>query len=210
MAGATCYGALIEVGRLAAGDYVVITAASGSVGLAALQVANRTGAIAIATTRQPEKRERLLRAGAAHVIVTTQEPLAPRIRELTQGRGARLVFDPMAGPSTEELAASVAPGGKLILYGFLGHSTRPGSFAEQRVAFPMSNWSIDMRWYALGIELALDRSLLQRVQHYVLSGMRSGALAATIDRTFDFKEIVAAHRYLESNVQVGKVVVTLG
>lgn len=207
MAAATAYGGLIEIGRLRAGDHVVITAASGSVGLTAIQVARRAGALPIATTRNPAKRAALLRAGAEHVIVTAEEPLLERVRHYTNGRGAELVFDALAGDATAELAAATARGGKLILYGFLQQSTEPGSFGSTALAFPMSNWSIDMRWYAAGIELAADADLLQRTQQYVLSGLRSGSLTAVIDRTFELAEIVAAHRYLESNAQVGKVIV---
>lgn len=207
MAAATAYGGLIEIGKLRAGDNVLITAASGSVGLAAIQVAQRAGATAIVTTRKAAKREHLLRAGATHVIVTGEEPLLERVREYTDGRGAELVFDATAGASTTELASATARDGKLILYGFLHQSTEPGSFGSTHVTLPMTNWSIDMRWFAAGLELAHDDALLRRTQHYVLSGLRTGSLTSRIDRHFDLDEIVAAHRYLESNAQVGKVIV---
>jgi NADPH:quinone reductase len=73
----TAYGALIDVARLVAGDAVIITAASSSVGLAAIQIANAAGAISIAATRTSAKREALLGHGAQHVI-TTEDQAWPR------------------------------------------------------------------------------------------------------------------------------------
>ncbi|MDW6058862.1 zinc-binding dehydrogenase [Streptomyces sp. FXJ1.4098] len=113
----TAYGALVDVGGMRAGDTVVLTAASSSVGLAAIQVAQRVGAVPIATTRTRAKRDALLKAGAAEVIVTDEENIADRVHDLTGGRGAEFVFDAVAGPGVVDLARAVAPGGTLFLYG---------------------------------------------------------------------------------------------
>jgi NADPH:quinone reductase-like Zn-dependent oxidoreductase len=73
----TAYGALLEIARLAAGDFVLITAASSSVGLAAIQIARTVGAMPLCATRTSARRAALLNAGAAHVIVTDeQDPCA--------------------------------------------------------------------------------------------------------------------------------------
>ncbi|WP_323809090.1 zinc-dependent alcohol dehydrogenase family protein [Kitasatospora acidiphila] len=82
----TAYGALVERGGLRPGDHVVITAASSSVGVAAIQIANHFGAIPIAVTRTAGKRDQLLKLGAAQVIVSDEEPVVERVRELTGGR----------------------------------------------------------------------------------------------------------------------------
>ncbi|MET0391034.1 MAG: zinc-dependent alcohol dehydrogenase family protein [Polyangiales bacterium] len=209
MAGITAYGGLIEIGKLRAGDTVLLTAATGSIGLAALQVAQRVGAHAIATTRNPQKRAALLQAGASAVIVTGEGDLVSQVRDLTGGRGADLVFDALAGSGVSELAAATASGGRLLLYGFLHQPQVAGAFGSAITPFPLTNWSIDMRWYAAGQDVAADPARMRRAQAFVLSGLRTGTLTAVIDRTFDFDDIVAAHRYLESNTQVGKVVVSV-
>ncbi|WP_455568556.1 zinc-dependent alcohol dehydrogenase family protein [Streptomyces netropsis] len=105
----TAYGALVEVGGMRAGDAVVLTAASSSVGLAAIQIANRVGAIPVATTRTPAKRDALLRAGAVEVISTDEEDVVDRVRELTGGRGAEFVFDAVAGPGVVARRPSSSP-----------------------------------------------------------------------------------------------------
>lgn len=76
----TAYGALIDIAQIKIGDYVVITAASSSVGIAAIQLCNMVGATPIATTRKSDKRKALLDAGAAHVIVTEEENLASSLK----------------------------------------------------------------------------------------------------------------------------------
>ena len=93
----TAYGALVPFGKVAAGDFVIITAASSSVGLAAIQIVKAQGGISIATTRTSAKKDRLRALGADHVIVTGEEDLLARVQSITSGKGARVVFDPVGG-----------------------------------------------------------------------------------------------------------------
>src|SRR5471030_2603287 len=95
----TVYGAFIEAAKLQAGDVVLIPAASSSVGLAAIQLANMVGAVPVALTRTAAKRQSLLDAGAASVIVTDEQDLVVEVMRITNGLGARVVFDPVGGPS---------------------------------------------------------------------------------------------------------------
>src|SRR5882757_848107 len=94
----TAWGGLVNLGKIAKGDFVVISAASSSVGVAAIQIAKEEGAIAIATTRTSKKREELHELGADHVIATTEEDLVSRVDKITGGKGARVLFDSIAGP----------------------------------------------------------------------------------------------------------------
>ncbi len=109
----TAYGALIDIARLGKGDYVVVTAASSSVGLAAIQIANLAGAIPVAVTRSSAKRQALLAYGAAHVVAAGEEDLAARLREIAGPQGVRVVLDPIGGPIFEALAAAMSRGGIL-------------------------------------------------------------------------------------------------
>jgi Zn-dependent alcohol dehydrogenase len=85
----TAYGALVKFGDVHAGDFVVITAASSSVGLAAIQIVKAQGATVIASTRTSTKREQLLSLGADHVIASEEENLVDRVKQLTSDKGAR-------------------------------------------------------------------------------------------------------------------------
>ncbi|MGI5287831.1 zinc-dependent alcohol dehydrogenase family protein [Nonomuraea polychroma] len=199
----TAYGALVEVGGMRAGDTVVLTAASSSVGLAAIQVANRVGAVPIATTRTRPKAERLRKAGAAEVIVTgEEEDVVARVLDLTAGRGAEFVFDAIAGPGVVDLAKVVAPGGTLFEYGALSGEVTPYP------GFELGMPALNMRTYTVH-ETTRDPERLRRAAAFVSSGLRSGAFEPAVDRVFGLDEIVAAHRYLEAGDQVGKIVVTV-
>jgi len=198
----TAYGALIEVAKLGKGDFVVVTAASSSVGLAAIQIARIVGATAIATTRTGAKRAALRDFGAAHVIASDEEDLAARLKEITGGAGVRVVFDPVGGPAFEKLTQAMAPGGILLQYGAL--SAQPTPFP----LFPVLSKSLTLRGYIYK-EVVRDREQLERAKHFILAGLASGALKPVIAKIFTFDQIVEAHRYLESNQQFGKIVVTV-
>lgn len=196
----TAYGALIEIGQLSAADTVIIPAASSSVGLAAIQIANRVGATAIAATRTQAKVAQIEQAGAPHVVATESQDLAAEVMRITGDAGARVVFDPVAGPGVETLVDAMAPGGLLFVYGALSGEATP---------FPLIkglNKALTMRGYTL-FEVLGDAGRFARGKAYVTEGLESGAFRPIVDRTFAFDEMVEAHRHMESNRQFGKIVV---
>ncbi|MEP9379272.1 zinc-dependent alcohol dehydrogenase family protein [Aquabacter sp. CN5-332] len=198
----TAYGALIDIAKLTRGDFVVVTAASSSVGLAAIQIANHVGATPIAVTRTTAKRKALIEAGAAHVVVLEAEDLSARLTEIAGPDGARVVFDPVAGSLFEPLTGSMSRGGVLIEYGGLSPEPTP---------FPLGNVlgkSLTLRGYLMH-EISGDPARLDAAKTFILDGLATGALRPVIARTFRFEEMVEAHRFLESNAQFGKIVVTL-
>ena len=196
----TAYGALVDIARLAKGDHVVITAASSSVGLAAIQMARWVGAVPIAVTRTGAKRDALLAHGAAHVVAMAEEDLAVRLHDITDGQGVRVVLDPIGGPIFEPLTASMSRGGILIEYG--GLSPDPTPFP----LFAVLARSLTLRGYLVH-ELLNDPARLEAARRFIVDGLAAGALRPVIARTFDFDQIVEAHRYLESGDQFGKIVV---
>lgn len=198
----TAYGALIDFGGLRRGQAVAITAASSSVGLAAIQIANSIGATPIAVTRGRGKVAALQQAGAAHVIVSGEEDVTSALLEATRGRGADLVFDPVAGSGVEALAQGMARHGTLFLYGLLSGEPTPFPL------IPALAGGLSVRGYTL-FEITGDDTRFERGKAWITRGLESGDLRPTVDRTFAFNEMVAAHRYLESNQQFGKIVVTV-
>ncbi len=198
----TAFGALIELGQLQSEDVVLITAASSSVGLAAIQITKAVGALAIATTRGADKKPFLLEAGADHVIVTDQEDLGERVKEFTSGKGARLIFDPIAGPLLEKLAEAAASGGIIFEYGALAPVATPFPL------FPALAKGLAVRGYTL-FEITKDRVKLTHGKQYIYDRIQSGTLRPILDRTFSLDAIADAHRYMESNQQKGKIVVTV-
>jgi len=98
----TAWGALIDIAKLQAGDSVLIPAASSSVGLAAIQIANSVGATPIALTRTSQKAEALREVGAAHVIATQEQDLVAAVKAL--GKPPRVAFDPVGGRRSKSSA----------------------------------------------------------------------------------------------------------
>lgn len=204
MAALTAYGGLVEAGGLRWGERVLITAPSSSVGLAAIQVANCLGATPIALTGSPAKRAALLAAGASEVLVAgdTETPAAA-IARLTDDEGVHLVFDPIAGPGVEALAATLAPQGRLVLYGNL-------SGAGEATPFPFRlavGRGLALRGY-LVFETLADPDRRAAAEAFIRQALGDGSLQPRIARRFALADIAEAHRYLESNQQIGKVVVT--
>jgi NADPH:quinone reductase-like Zn-dependent oxidoreductase len=198
----TAYGALIDIAGLKAGDTVVIPAASSSVGLAAIQIANKVGATPVALTRGQSKRQALVDAGAAHVIATDEQDLVKEILEITKGKGARIVFDPVGGPTVAKLTKAMAGFGILFIYGALSAEPSPLPL------FDMIIKDLTIRGYKL-MEITTDPARLERGKRFINEGLSEGSLKPIIAKTFPLEEIVEAHRYLESNQQIGKIVVTV-
>ena len=202
MAYLTSYGALVDIAGLGREDFVVVTAASSSVGTAAIQIANMIGATPIAVTRTARKRDALLDLGAAHVVVLEEENLEARLLETAGSQGVRVVFDPIGGPIFEPLTASMSKGGVLIEYG--GLSTQPTPFPIRHIL----SKSLTLRGYLVH-EVLADAVRLAAGKSFILHGLEIGALKPIIAKEFKFEEIVQAHQFLETNEQLGKIVVTV-
>lgn len=198
----TAYGAIVLQGKVATGEYVLITAASSSVGIAAIEIVKAEGAISIATTRTPQKKAELLELGADHVIVTDEEDLAARVMEITGGKGARIVFDPVAGKGIQALANAAAVGATIFEYGALSVEPTP---------FPLFAGLTKHLWfkgYTL-FEVVSDPVAFPVAKRYVFDHLASGAFQPKIAKIFPFAEVVQAQEYMESNAQVGKIVVVI-
>ena len=198
----TAYGALIAHAQITKGDFVIITAASSSVGIAALEMVKAEGAIGIATTRTSKKRTTLVEVGAAHVIATEEEDFIGRITQITGGKGARVIFDPIAGKGVELLAQAAALGGTIFEYGALASGPTPFPL------FAALSKGLSIRGYTLREVLSVPK-LRAKAEQYVFDHVQAGSFKPRIDRVFPFAEIVEAHRYMESNEQIGKIVVTV-
>jgi NADPH:quinone reductase-like Zn-dependent oxidoreductase len=198
----TAYGALIEDAKVGKGDFVIIPAASSSVGLAAIQIANYAGASTIALTRTSAKRKQLLEAGAAHVIATEETDLVKEVARITDGKGARVAFDPVGGPTLSKLLAALSFNGTVYLYGLL--SPEVTALPVLDMIAKVTSVKAHNIWLTSG-----EATRRKAAVEYVLKGLESGALKPIIDRQFKFDEMVDVHRYLEKNEQFGKIVVTL-
>jgi NADPH2:quinone reductase len=204
----TAYFAFVDVAHLQPGQYVLITAATGGAGLGAIEVGRLLGANTIATTRSASKKQALLDRGADHVIVTGTEDLVSRVRDITGGKGADVIFDPIAGDSLSTLAEAVAWGGEIILYGTLGGvNTLYPLFAGFARNFTLRTYMVYNFCGLPSIGLPRNEGAFARAVKFINENLASGKLKPVIARVFPLSQIQEAHRYLESNQQFGKVIV---
>lgn len=196
----TPYGALIEDARIQPGELVLISAASSSTGIAAIQLANRAGAVPIAITRTSAKKDRLLEAGARHVIAFKEADLVEEVMRITDGKGARVAFDPVGGELLPKLMQAMPWQGILYLYGALdGDTTTVPVLTQIGQMVTVKGW--------MPADILYDRERLQVAIDYIAKGLADGGLSPVIDRVFGFDDMVAAHHYLEAAQQFGKIVV---
>ncbi len=198
----TAFGALVYYGKLTANDTALITAASSSVGIAAIQVAKACGAKVIATTRYSDKKSAISSFGADCVIATEEEDFLKSVDKFTHGKGARLVFDPIAGPILGQLCSATSHYGTIFEYGAL-HTGK-----TEYPLMPMLAKSLTITGYQV-LDFVTDPTRFAKAKKYIFEGISSGELKPVIDRIFPLSEIVEAHRYMESNLQCGKIVVTV-
>jgi NADPH:quinone reductase-like Zn-dependent oxidoreductase len=192
--------AILGVADLKAGEPVLITAASSSVGLAAIQIANLVGAVPIAATRGRAKAEALLEHGAAHVIVGEEEGIVEGVRRLTEGRGVRVIFDAVAGDTLPALVEAACPHGWIIVYGTLA-----GAVAPIPLHFAMLK-GLTIRGYAMNDFMA-DLTQRRRALDFIYHGLGTGRLKPVIDQVFPIEQVADAYRRLEGNAQIGKILV---
>jgi NADPH:quinone reductase-like Zn-dependent oxidoreductase len=144
----------------------------------------------------------LLSLGADHVIATEEEDIVARVREITGGKGPRVIFDPIAGPFLEKLAEVAAPGGIIFQYAALSMQPTPFPLLTALVK------GLSIRGYTL-MEITRNPGKLPAAKKYIYDRLADGRFHPKIARTFPFAQTVEAYKYLESNAQVGKVVITV-
>jgi len=198
----TAYGALVVDAQVKKGDFVIIPAASSSVSLAAIQIANYAGATPIALTRTSDKKKRLHEAGAAHVIATQEQDMVAEVMRITNGNGARVAFDPVGGRDFPKLISALANQGIVYIYGALSEGDTTIPVLEMIPKMPT------IKGYNISLVTG-DEARRKVAVEYIVKGLASGALKPVIDRTFKFDDMVEAHRYLEKSGQFGKIVVTV-
>jgi NADPH:quinone reductase-like Zn-dependent oxidoreductase len=198
----TAYFPLKEIARVGPGDYILITAASSSAGLGALQLAKVLGAKVIASTRTPKKRDFLLAVGADHVVATSDGGVARAILEITGDTGVNVVYDAVAGSFMSDYADAVATKARIFVYGALG-----GKPTIECPILPLIRKGATIEPYSL-INYVRDTGGVDRGREFLSRALESGAIRPIIDRVFRFEEADEAYAYMESGARRGKIVMT--
>lgn len=196
----TGYFPMKELGGVGPGDFVLVTAASSSAGLGAIQLAKFLGGTVIASTRTNDKRDFLLAAGADHVVATSDGDVAGQLLACTGGHGIRIVYDAVAGHFMHEYAPAVADEAQIFIYGAV-----TGDSTIQAPILPLIRKGAIIRLYSL-INYARDLTALHRARQFISLALRAGAIRPIVDRVFAFENAMDAFAYMSSGVQKGKIV----
>jgi NADPH:quinone reductase len=192
---------LFEFGRLQAGETVLIHAGASGVGLAAIQLAKRAGATVLATASSAEKLERLKQYGLDHGINYTEGSFVQAAKELTSG-GPNLVIDSVGGKNLERSMHCAAYRGRIVSMGSAGRDSHSPSLAG------LMGQNKTLISYYQGAELAAPSQRVRARNNVarLINLVAEGELEVVIDRTYKLSEAAAAHAYIESRKQFGRVV----
>jgi NADPH:quinone reductase-like Zn-dependent oxidoreductase len=197
----TAWGALVELAAIGPGDWVVVPAASSSVGIASIQLCRAVGAKVIATTTSQDKVGALRRFSPDAIVDTRAEPYVERVQAITGGRGARVIFDPIYGPIVNDHIKVACREAIVFVYGALDPAPLTLGLGG------MLRKQIRLQGFTLG-PLLDDPVRRARAVREIGDLLERGAFAPVVDAYFPLERIQDAHRHLESNRQIGKIVVT--
>jgi len=190
-------------GRLAAGEWLLVTGVTSGTGVACVQIARVIGAHTIGTSGSAEKLERVKSAGLDVAIATRKPDFAQKVKEATGGHGADLACNLVGGSLFAECLASLARCGRLAVVGYVDGALKAevdlGAVHASRLEiFGISNARLTED------EKAQAMSGFTRD---VLPALGDGRITPLVDRVFAFDELPAAKAYMESSGMVGKIVV---
>jgi NADPH2:quinone reductase len=196
----TAYVGLVRRAALQAGESLLVLGAAGGTGSAALQLGRALGARVIAAARGAERAAFCSRQGADAVVDPRSEDLAKRVRELTDGRGADVVYDPVGGEAFEAATRAVAHEGRLLAVGFAS-----GRWGNPDVAHLVThNYSL------MGvIPSAYDRAFKEKAQAQLEGWLREGSLRVPLARTVPFESLPAGLEALAAGGMTGRIALSV-
>lgn len=198
----TCYNtahyALRYLGRMRAGESVLIHAAAGGVGIAAVQIALMTGAKVYATAGSPEKRRFLELLGVEKVFHSRTLDFAEEILEATQGRGVDLVLNSLAGEAISASLSVLAPGGRFLEIG------KRDIYMNSPIGLrPFRN---NLSYHAIDLGRALEPEMADVFLHELKPLFRGPGIIPLPHRVFPASEAMEAFRHMTQARQIGKIV----
>ncbi|MGH7409210.1 MAG: quinone oxidoreductase family protein [Candidatus Methylomirabilales bacterium] len=197
--GVTAYGAL-RTAELKAGEILVVLGATGGVGSAGVQIGKAMGARVIAVLSTPEKAAKVQALGADHVVALSGAPLAEQVQQLTAGRGADAVLDPIGGEAAGKGLAALGSFGRLVHLGYsAGMSLTINSLDLIAKPSRILGFNIFM--------VPADRSAKDLDEVMAMAARKK--YRGVVDKTFPMARVAEATRHLEGRKAVGKVVLTV-
>lgn len=195
----TAYDALIHRAHVRSGERVLIHAGGSGVGTAAIQIARAVGATVFATTGTPEKVDGVRELGA-HAIHYRTEDFADVVMEHTGGAGVHAVLDFVGSPYLERNMNVAATLGRIVIIGLLG-----GAKADIDLGLLLSKRMTVVGTALRSRTLAEKLSLTAEFERHIVPLLASGAVRPVVDREFSLDDVAAAHEYMATNANFGKI-----
>ncbi|MEM6806074.1 MAG: NAD(P)H-quinone oxidoreductase [Bacteroidota bacterium] len=199
----TAYQALFFLGELAEGETVLLHAGASGVGTAAIQMAKAKGA-SVWATASAAKHEFCLELGADKMIDYRSEDFAQIIRDQHPQKGVHLIVDPICGDYFPKNLDSLLVDGKVVVLAFMGGMTGEINFAKVLIKRLRVQGST-LRARSLDYKVKLSQAL----QKSFWPDFATGKIKPVIDSVFDWQEVQEAHRYMEANKNIGKIILKL-
>lgn len=201
----TAYLNIFMLGGLRPGQTVLVHAAGGGVGPAAIQLVKQSGAKVIATVRSDEKAAACLGFGADLALNALADDFAARVMDFTGGEGANVILDPVGASYFEQNLQCLALEGRLICIAMMGGYTIPNLDLRRLLS---------RRWQLIGSTLralTVERKteIVKAFTEQFMPMFGDGRLQAKIDSIYDVADINEAHARMKDNLNIGKIVVRL-
>lgn len=199
----TSYFALKHRTAIGEGEWLLVHAAAGGVGVSAMQIGKASGARIIATAGSREKLDFCLSQGAEHALDYGDESWVEKVKEVTGGRGADIIYDPVGGDVFDLSTKCIAPEGRLLVIGFAGG--RIPSVAANRIL--LKNISvIGVYW---GGYVERHPQFMEEAQQKLFAMYEAGEIKPVVSASYPLKDAPAALRALAGRKTHGKVVLAI-
>ena len=199
----TVWSNVFDRGRLQAGEFLLVQGGSSGIGVTAIQLARAWGATVIATAGSDEKCAACIELGASHAINYKTQDFVAEVQRITNGRGADVVLDMVAGDYVAREVECLAEDGRLVIIAVQGgvkSAFNAGLVLRRRLTITGST----LRPRSVEFKAAIAQSLRSRVWPLI----EQGKVRPVIYQTFDAGDAAAAHALMESNQHTGKIVLT--
>ncbi len=201
----TAYLNIFMLGGLRPGQTVLVHAAGGGVGPAAIQLVKQFGAKVIATVRSNKKAAACLGFGADLAVNALVDDFAARVMTFTEGEGVNVILDPVGASYFEQNLQCLALEGRLICIALMGGHTIPNLDLRRLLS---------RRWQLIGstlraLTVARKTAIVRAFTEQFLPMFSDGRLQAKIDSIYDVTDINEAHARMKHNLNIGKIVVRL-
>ena len=197
------YDMLVAQGHLASGQWLLVTGVSSGVGVAALQTAKALGARVIGTSGSADKLARLEKLGLDVSITTRAADFHDAVLKATDGKGVNLVVNNVGGTVFAECVKSLAFEGRLAIVGHMDRTHSATLDLEALHGKRLTVFGVSNRFRSAGQRAETVRGFVKDVLPY----LADGRLKPVVDKVFPFAELPAAVKFMESDAQVGKIVV---